>query len=169
MPEKKGAPGEIVTGYAFKYACSFYDYAKEQFPELSLYTKENARGSALQTAIVVATLIMMERRAGGAGTGQLREGVVRSFAPSVQEKQMKAIQELSCRLLQRERGGMRPDAIPSLAGLSGLADAELTKALGTWLAQAIKKKAELSPEDQKLAAAMGKSAWTSAKMIVRML
>ncbi|MDD5303295.1 MAG: hypothetical protein PHS14_09320 [Elusimicrobia bacterium] len=166
---KKDTPGGIITARAFKYAGSFYDFADEKFPELKGYPPDNARATLLQAAIIVSTLILMERRSRGAGSNDLHNGVALAFAPSVRDRHLAAIQDLSCSLLQRDRGGLKPVEIPSFSTLADAPDAKLMSSIGLWLTHAIAKKKQLEPADLKIAAAAGRSAWTSAAMIVRML
>lgn len=165
----RSTPGGIITARAFKYAGSFYDFADEKFPELKGYPPDNARGTSLQAAIIVATLILMERRTRGAGWNELHDGVSKAFAPSVQRRHLAAIQALSCSLLQTDLGALKAYTIPSFASLADTPDQKLADAIGLWLTRTISKKKELEPGDLKLAAAIGRSAWTSAAMIVRML
>lgn len=167
--DKKDTPGGVITARAFKYAGSFYDFADEKYPELRTYPSEIARATLLQAAIVVAALILMERRSSGAGTAGLREDVALAFSPSVRDRLLPPIRNLSCDLLQRDRAGLKPQEIPSLAALAGTPDAELVKAIGQWLGHAVSGKERLEPADAPIAAALGRSAWTSATMIVRML
>lgn len=165
----KDTPGGVITARAFKYSESFYDFADEKYAELRTYPAEIARVTFLQAAIVVAALIQLERRAGAAGTAGLREGVVLAFPPSVRDRLLPPIQTLACVLLQRDRAGLKPREIPAFASLAGTPDAALVKALALWLGRAVSGKASLEPADETIAAALGRSAWTSATMIVRML
>ena len=167
--ESKNTPGAVITGRAFNYACSFYDFAGQKYPELKQYPPEKARGTVLQAAIIVSTLIMLERSSGGAGRSERHDDVSRSFAPAVRQRKLSAVQDLSCSLLQLNRGGLKADAIPSFAGLANVPDETLVSSIGVWLALAVSKKPKLDEPDLKIAAAMGRSAWTSATMIVRML
>lgn len=168
-PNRKDTPGGIITARAFKYAGSFYDFADEKFPELKAYPPENARGTLLQAAIIVSTLILMERRSRGAGWNDLHGSVSLAFSPSVRDRHLAAIQDLSCSLLQLDRRGLKPVEIPSFSSLTDAPDEKLVSSIGLWLTRAIAKKQALAPADLKIAAAAGRSAWTSAAMIVRML
>lgn len=167
--DRKDAPGGVITARAFQYAGSFYDFADEKYAELRTYPTEIARVTLLQAGIVVAALIQLERRSGGAGTAELREGVVLAFPPSVRDRLLPPIQQLSCALLQRDRAGLKPQEIPSLAAPAGTPDAALVKEIGRWLGRAVSGKKNLEPADEAIAGALGRSAWTSATMIVRML
>lgn len=166
---KKDTPGGITTARAFKYAVSFYDFADEKFPALRGYPPENARGTLLQAGIIVSTLILMERRTKGAGWEDLHSSVALAFSPSVRDRHIAAIQELSCQLLELDRGVLKPIGIPSFSAVADSPDAKLVEAIGLWLTRAMSMKRNLEPEDLKLAAAIGRSAWTSAAIIVRML
>lgn len=166
---KKDTPGAVITARAFKYAASFYDFADEKFPELKGYPPDNGRGTLLQAAIIVSTLIALERRSKGAGRDQLHDAVSRAFAPSVQHRHLAAIQDLSCSLLQLDRAGLKAAVIPSFAKLADVPDKTIVDSIGLWITHAISKKERLEPGDLKLAAALGRSAWTSATIIVRML
>ena len=166
---KKSTPGGTITAYAFKYARSFYEFAETKFPELNKYPPDKARGTWLQAAIIVSTLIMVERRTGGAGWNELCDDVSRSFAPAVQRRQLSAVIDLSCRLLQVNRGSLKADAIPSFSSLASAADETLMNSIGLWLTLAVAKKQQLEQSDLKIASTLGRSAWTSAAMIVRML
>ena len=73
---KRSTPGETVTSYAFKYSRSFFDFASKSLPELDQYPRDADRGPLLQAAIIVATLIMMERKSAGAGRNELHQDVV---------------------------------------------------------------------------------------------
>jgi hypothetical protein len=167
--KKKKTPGGVVTTRAFDYSCSFYDFAGEKLPELRRYPQEKARGTALQAAIIVATLILMERRSGGAGREELHDGVSRSFAASVSHRNLSAIRDLASALLETDLGGLKADAIPSLASLAGASDEKLVSSIGVWLILAISRKPQLEESDLRIASAIGRSAWTSATMIVRAL
>lgn len=173
MPERnprgQKVPGSIVTDYAFKYSRSFYDFASKKLPELDQYPRDAARGPLLQAAIIVAALILLERKNAGAGRNELHQDVARSFPPSVEHRQLTAIQDLACELLQANRHNMPARAIPSFAAIAGAPDSKLVTEIGEWLTRAISKKQELGEADRRVAAAMGRSAWTSAAMIARML
>jgi hypothetical protein len=166
---KRTSPGAVITSYAFKYSRSFYDFASKKLPQLDQYPPDPARGPLLQAAIIVASLIMMERRNAGAGRNELHQDVVLSFPPSVQHRQLTGIQDLACVLLQLNRHNIPVRSIPSFASLASAPDQKLVTEIGEWLALGIAKKPELAEADLKVAAAVGKSAWTSATMIVRML
>ena len=166
---RKDTPGGIITGRAFKYAESFYDFADKKFSELKGYPPENARCTLLQAAIVVATLIQLERRNQGAGWFDLHVSVVHAFAPSVRDRHLAAVNDLYCCLLEQDRNGPKTIAIPSFCDLATIPDAKLVKELGLWLGHGIAKKKVLAPADLAIAAALGRSAWTSATMITRLL
>jgi hypothetical protein len=166
---KKTSPGAVVTSYAFKYSRSFYDFASKTLPELDQYPPDPIRGPLLQAAIIVATLILTQRRNAGAGWNELHQDVVQSFPPSVQHRQLTGIQDLAAVLLELNRRNMPPRSIPSFASLASTPDLNLVSSIGEWVTLAIAKKPKLEDADQKVAAALGKSAWTSAKMIDRML
>jgi hypothetical protein len=167
--QKKSTPGGEITVRAFNYSCSFYDFAAEKLPELKPYPPEKARGTALQAAIIVGTLILMERRSGGVGWNTLHLEVARAFAPSVAHRNVAAIQDLACVLLGSDRHAVVGDAIPSLAKLAGESDENLKAAIGSWLSRVLSQKRHLEPPDERVAQFMGRSAWTSATMIVRAL
>ena len=82
---------------------------------------------------------------------------------------MAAVQNLSVYLLKSDRDGLGPDEIPSLAGLAGADDKQLANTLAVWLGGVIMDKWTLGEADKPTAAAMARSAWTSAIMIGRML
>ncbi|MBI2386539.1 MAG: hypothetical protein HYV14_11055 [Elusimicrobia bacterium] len=168
-PDVKDTPGGIITARAFKYAGSFYDFADAKYPELRAYPPDVARVTLLQAAIIVAALILMERRTKGAGASELHGGVALALPPSVRDRLLPPVQTLSCSLLQRDRSSLKPQEIPSFADLAGQPDATLVKAIGLWLGRAISGKARLEPADETIAGAAGRSAWTSATMIARML
>ncbi|MFI5345169.1 MAG: hypothetical protein ACHQ51_02230 [Elusimicrobiota bacterium] len=168
-PSTKGTPGAVITAYAFKYSGTFYAFADQKFPELKGYPPDNGRGTLLQAAIIVSTLIHMERATRGAGRDALHAGVEQAFAPSVQRRHHAAIQDLACALIERRRGELKDDAIPSFETIAGAPDQKLMNAIGLWLVLSASKKPQLDPADEKLAAAIGRSAWTSGKMISRML
>jgi hypothetical protein len=162
-------PGATITAYAFKYSRSFYEFAEKKVPELAKYPPDQARGTWMQAAIIVATLIMVERRTAGAGWTELCDDLSRSFPPTVQRRQLSAVIDLACYLLQVSRATLKVDTIPPLTGLAGAPDEKLVREIGAWVTAAIAKRRELGPEDLKVAATIGKSAWTSATMIARML
>jgi hypothetical protein len=166
---QENSPGATITTYAFRYSRSFYDFASKTLPELDQYPPDPGRGPLLQAAIIVATLIKMERLSAGAGRNELHQAVARSFPPSVEHRQISAIQDLACELLHENRHNVPARSIPSFASLASAPDSKLVSAIGEWLTLAIAKKQQLAESDMKVAAAVGKSAWTSATMIVRML
>jgi hypothetical protein len=166
---KKSSPGAVITSYAFKYSRTFYDFASQKLPELDQYPPDPARGPLLQAAIIVTALILMERLNAGVGRNELHQDVVQSFPPSVQHRQLTGIQDLAAELLQLNRHNIPARSIPSFASLAGFPDSKLVGSIGEWLALGISKKPALEAVDMKVAAAVGRSAWTSATMIVRML
>jgi len=163
----RNTPGGVITASAFTYAVKFYDYAYVKFPELKQYT--DYRSTLHQSAIVVATLIMMERHTKGEGARDLHENVSKAFPAPARHRCLTAIQELSAVLLNADRAFFGPEHIPSYADLAGADDKKLQKQIGEWLASSLTKKPALEPADLPLAAKMGSSAWTSAIMIVRVL
>lgn len=163
------SPGSTINAYAFKYSRSFFDFAAKRLPELDQYPPDPARGPLLQAAIVVAALIQLERLTAGAGRNELHQDVARSMPPSVRNRQISAVQDLACDLLGLSREDIPARSIPSFAGLAGAPDSKLAGEIGERLALAYSKKRELAPSDAKVAAALGRSAWTSATMIVRMI
>jgi len=154
--------GGVIASYAFNYTVKFYDYAAVKYPELKPYPADH-RHALHQAAIVVATLIQLERQA---PTAELRDSVARAFPPSARRRCLAAIQDLSALLL---KAPLSPEGIPSYAPLTGADDKHLTGLTGSWLARSILGKEELAQEEKPMAAAMGRSAWTSAVMIVRVL
>ena len=164
----KPKPEAILTKRALDYACSFDDYADEKIAELKPYASKK-RNVCLQAAIVVAALIQLERRDGADGRAARHQGVCRSYAPAVQHRPLAVIQDLCAKLLSVESPPWKADEIPSLAPAAGAGDKDLIAALGAWLARTVTNKPTLGPAEQKIASAMGRSAWTSATMIVRRL
>ncbi len=164
----RDTPGGIITSYAYNYAVKFFDYADQKLPEFKPYPSE-ARYTLMQAAIIVATLILTEKSARGVGWEGLHDNVSRAFAPPVRHRCLTAIQDLSSFLLQSNRGEIAPEAIPSYSSLSDADDKKLAGSIGAWLALNITKKRELAAPDLPIAAAVSRSAWTSAIMIVRML
>jgi hypothetical protein len=168
-PKNQKIPGAIITAYAFKYSGTFYDFADEKFPELKRYSSGGVRNILLEAAITVSTLLILERRHDGVDPKVLRDGVCRSYAPSVQHRNIAAVQDLACHLLQSNRNALKASEIPSFDALVGAQDDKLVSAMGLWLMRSISKKQDLDPGETAAATAIGRSAWNSAKMIVRML
>lgn len=167
--KQAASPGSIVTSYAFKYSRSFFDFAAKRLPELAQYPPDQERGPILQAAITVAALIQAERRSAGAGRNELHQDVVKTLPLSSQSRQVSLIQDLAAELLQVDRESMPGRSIPSFADVAGQADAHLIGQIGEWLVRGFSKKPELSPADVKVGGALGRNAWTSGTMIVRML
>jgi len=166
---KRATPGETVTSYAFKYSRSFFDFAAKRLPELAQYPPDQERGPLLQAAITVAALIQAERRSAGAGRNELHQDVVKTLPLSSQSRQISLIQDLAAELLQANREDMPGRSIPSFADVAGQADAHLIGQIGEWLVRGFSKKPELSEMDVKVGGALGRNAWSSATMIVRLL
>jgi len=164
----RNTPGGVITSSAFNYAAKFYDFAAVKFPELKQYPPDY-RCTLHQSAIIVAALILMERHTAGAGARELHENVSKSFPSPARQRCLTAIQDLSASLLKADRAYIAPEHIPSYADLAGRDDKELAGLIGAWLGRSITKNTELTPADKPMAAAMGRSAWTSAIMIVRVL
>jgi hypothetical protein len=167
--DKKSTPGGEIVTRAFNYSCSFYDIADAKLPELKRYPPEKARGTALQAAIIVAALILMERRTAGVGWNTLHLQVARAFAPSVAHRNVAAIQDLVCVLLALDRAPATGEEIASLAKLAAETDENLKAALGSWLIRVLSRKEHLETADVNAGAFLGRSAWTSGTMIVRAL
>lgn len=163
------AAGRLITSYAFKYSGTFYDFADEKYPELKRYASGAGRNILLEAAITAATLLLLERRHDGHAPADLRDGVRRSYAPSVQHRNIAAVQDLACVLLRSNRDALKAAEIPSFDPLVGVPDAQLIETTGLWLMRSMSKKTDLDPGEKAAAAAAGRSAFTSAKMIVRMI
>jgi hypothetical protein len=163
----RDTPGGVITTYAFNYAVNFYDFAAVKLPELKQY-QPDVRCTWMQSAIIVSTLIQLERKSPGRSAA-LHDNVSRAFAPPARHRCLTAVQDLSAYLLKMDRGRIAPEAIPSFESLAGSDDKTLSSSIGTWLAQTITKKKELAPADQAIASTMGRSQWTSAVMIVKIL
>ena len=166
---KRSSPGEIVTSYAFKYSRSFFDFAAKRLPELAQYPPDQERGPLLQAAITVAALIQAERRSAGAGRNELHQDVVKTLPLSAQSRQLSHIQDLASELLQIDRQDIPGRSIPSFADVAGQADQHLIGVIGEWLVRGFAKKTEFGPTDVKVGGSLGRNAWTSGTMIVRML
>jgi len=167
-PNLRDTPGGVITLSAFNYAVKFYEFADTKYPELKRFPIE-ARHAAHQAAIVVSTLILLERRSGGAGWSERHDNVSRAFAPSARHRCLNAVQHLSTYMLKMDRETLGPDAIPSLASLAGADDKQLAATIAAWLGGVVMDKWTLGEADKPVAAAMARSAWTSAIMIVRKL
>ncbi len=169
MPEhdRRNTPGGILAASAFNYAVTFFDFAKTKYPDLERIPAET-RYAGLQAAIVVATLIQQERRDAN-GAQALREGVSRGFPPSARRRCLSAVQDLASYMLKLEDGAFGPDEIPSLAKLAGAGDDQLKTTMSLWLGGTVMDKWTLGEADKPAAAAMSRSAWTSAVMIGRAL
>ena len=161
--------GEVVTSYAFKYSRSFFDFAGKRLPELAQYPPDQERGPILQAAITVAALIQAERRNAGAGRNELHQDVVKTLPLSSQSRQVTLIQDLAAELLQANREDMPGRSIPSFADVAGQADAHLIGQIGEWLVRGFSKKPELEPADVKVGGVLGRNAWSSGTMILRLL
>lgn len=155
-------PGGVITATAFSYAAKFYDFAAAKLPELQEYAPD-ARGTLMQSAIIVSTLILLERLSPG-NADTLHDNVSRSFAPPARHRCLTAIQDLSAELLMIDRAGIGPEAIPSFKRL-GADDKTVIAQIGAWLARGITKTKGLDPVGQKIAATMGQSAWRSGIML----
>ena len=163
----RDTPGGIIASAAFNYAVKFFEYAAAKYRELSKCPIE-IRHASLQAAIVVSTLIQQERRS-PEDAKKLYANVSRGFPPSARYRCLAAIQNLSVYLLKSDRDALGPDEIPSLASLAGADDKQLANTLAVWLGGVIMDKWTLGEADKPAAAAMARSAWTSAIMIGRML
>ena len=163
----KGTPGGIIASAAFNYAVKFFEYAAGKYPELSRCAIE-IRHASLQAATVVSTLIQQERRS-PEDAEALYADVARGFPPSARRRCLAAVQNLSVYLLKSDRGALGPEELPSLASLAGADDKQLANALADWLGGVVMNKWTLGEADKPAAAAMARSAWTSAIMIGRML
>lgn len=162
-------PGGVIASYAFRYSSSFFDFADEKYPPLKTYPPENPRGVLLQAAIIVLTLVLLERAAGAAGREERHAGVVRGIAPSARHRLLSAVRGLAASLLARDPAALPPGTIPPLDALAAAPDAALAEKAGVWVVTGAKGKERLMPPDLALAAAVGRSARTSAAMIVRLL
>jgi hypothetical protein len=162
-PNLRDTPGGIITSAAFDYAVKFFQYADPKHPELKKYPLD-ARHAGFQAAIVVSTLIMQERRSPGSGAA-LHENVSKAFPPSARHRCLNAVQDLSAYLLKLDRDAIGLDAIPSFQDLAKNDDKQLAAAIGAWLGGVIIDKWTLGEADKPVAAAMARSAWTSAIMI----
>ena len=163
----RGTPGGIIASAAFNYAVKFFEYAAAKYRELGKCPIE-IRHASLQAATVVSTLIQQERRS-PEDAGELYADISRGFPPSARHRSLAAIRTLSIYLLKSDRDALGPDEIPSLASLAGADDKELASTLAVWLGGVIMDKWTLGEADKPAAAAMARSAWTSAIMIGRML
>jgi hypothetical protein len=163
----RGTPGGIVASAAFNYAVKFFEYAATKYPELGKSSIE-LRHASLQAATVVSTLIQHERRS-PQDAKELYADVSRGFPPSARHRCLAAVQHLSVYLLKSDREALGPNEIPSLASLAVSDDKQLANTLAVWLGGVVMDRWTLGEADKPAAAAMARSAWTSAVMIGRML
>jgi hypothetical protein len=163
----KSTPGGIVASAAFNYALKFFEYAAAKYPELSKCPIET-RHASIQAATIVSLLIQQERRSPQDAKG-LYADVSRGFPPSARHRSLASVQHLSTYLLKSDREALGPGEIPSLASLAGADDKQLANSLAVWLGGVIMDRWTLGEADKPAAAAMARSAWTSAIMIGRML
>lgn len=163
----RNSPGGIITSYAFNYAVKFFEYADSKYPELKKFPIDN-RHAALQAATVVSVLIQQERKTPG-GAKVLHADVSRSFPPSARHRCLTAVQDLSAYMLKRDRDSIGLDEIPPLESLTATDDKVLGSVLAAWLGGVIMDRWTLGEADKPTAAAMSRSAWTSAIMIGKLL
>lgn len=163
----RDTPGGLIAATAFNYAVKFFEYAATRYPELSKFPIET-RHAGLQAATVVSVLIQQERRSPEAAK-ELYASVSRGFPPSARRRCLAAVQNLAAYMLKADRDALGPDEIPSLASLAGADDKQLSGTLAVWLGGAVMDKWTLGEADKPTAAAMARSAWTSAVMIGRAL
>lgn len=164
----KDTPGGIITRSAFDYAVKFAAFADTKYPELKAYPAD-ARNAAHQAAIVVAVLILMERRSKGAGWKELQENISLAFPPSARRRCLTSVQDLLAYLLKSDRAAIGLEEIPSVATLAAQDDKQLGAAIAQWLGGTIMDKWTLGEAHKPVAAFMSRSAWTSAVMIIRKL
>lgn len=166
-PNPRGTPGGIIASSAFNYAVKFFEYAAAKYPELSRCPIDT-RHASLQAATVVSTLIQQERRSKD-DAKKLYADVAYGFPTSARHRCLTAVQHLATHLLKSDRDALAKDEIPSLASLTATDDKQLTNMLALWLGGVVMDRWTLGEADKPAAAAMARSAWTSAVMIGRML
>lgn len=164
--ELRNTPGGVIANTAFDYAVKYYDFAGTKFPDLKRYLPD-ARTAAMQAAIIVGTLILLERKAPGGRGGALYEELAGSFPPSARYRCLGAVLDLSAFLLRVERAPGAPEVFPSYATLAALDDKALSKSIGAWLRGALTKGQVLEPADSIMCASMARNGWTSSVMIAR--
>lgn len=153
------APGSVVASYAYDYAVKFYDYASGKYPELK-QTEADYRVTWHQAAIIVATMVQMERVVPGSSK-ELIDKTTKALSPQAKQRITGYIHDLTAVL--------RSSGATGYGDLAAADEKKLAVETGNWIARSILKKKEFSPSEALMAAGIGRSAWTSALMISRIL
>lgn len=155
MNQKKTPAGRILM-WAFNVSCDTHDILIEKIPQIEAYPNGRGLGNFLQIGTIIATLMHIERHHGAPDYTRLHQDIVQNIAPSMRDKYLPILQELSCYLLKSDMATARTDEIPSLNILFNEEGGDIALCIGTWLVSKLKKEMPSDDFDMKLIGILGK-------------
>ena len=162
--ELKNAPQFILT-WAFNLACETEPLLRAEFPEIGDFPSTFLFNDVLQAAIIVSAMLVLERHRGADFT-DFHEAVVLKIAPSMRDRYLPAIQDLSSFLLRIERGTLSRDEIPPFTPLLVADEQKVWNSIVFWLVWSLKLAKPELEKDLKLLTTLQSSICKDAHLII---
>ena len=155
MLDQRNTPADLILTWAFIQSCDYHDILLEKIPQIKAYSNSSGLGNFLQIATIVSTLLQIERHNGAHDYTKLHQDIVQNIAPSMRDKYIPLLQELSYFLLENDVPIVKNEEIPSLNSLFTKNDRELEIGIGVWLVYKLKSEMPSDPFDLKIVELLG--------------
>ncbi len=148
-------PHNRILVWAFNWSGETLDILGPKFPRLIPAERRQLMEVIYQSALIVATLLQIERFLGVNDFSRLHAGVVQSIEPSVRGQYVAGIQRACSFLLKVPYEEIPPETIPALEALHTKSDAELDALFGLWVAWSVIGAKPRLPDELHLASVTG--------------
>lgn len=166
MPTDTRTPYAQVLMWAFNLTTETIEPLESEFPQLGIKKKEALFGDIYQGAVIVASLIRIERHLGKHDYTKLHNGILQSIHISVRSRFIAAIHGLSSFLLDAPHGSIPADTIPAFDSLHEKTESELEALIGLWIAWSLIGKKPILSHELHFTSAIGRLAFSqNAKFI----
>jgi len=145
--------------WAFNLTSDTIAPIERSFPQLEIEKKRALFGDIYQSALIVGTLLRIERFLGKNNYSRLHEGIVEGIDLSVRSRFVAAIQGLSSFLLTLPNGAIGPDVIPPFDSLHEKKEGELESLIGLWIAWSLIGRKPERDHELRFTSAVGRLAY----------
>ena len=160
-------PADFLLTWAFNLTSESEQAVRQYFPHIANYRSGFLFGDVLQVAVIIATMLRLERDLERRDYTAFHKTVVDTIAPAVRERYLPAMKDL-CRVLFGTNPGITP-AIPNFTPLLEDHETEVTSSIALWVVWSIKTTEPSDALDLHLARALDHLLATHAQMITSMI
>lgn len=169
MLDQRNTPADRILTWAFNLSCDYHDILLEKIPQIEAYSNSSGLGNFLQIGTIISTLLQIERHHDAPDYTKLHQDIVQNIAPSMRDKYMPLLQELSYFLLENNVPLANNDEIPSLNSLFTKNDRDLEIGIGVWLVHKLKSEMPSDPFDLKIVELLGNIVFVKNSLEIIML